>query len=197
MKLATMIKTAVMGLLGTAVWATVPGCGGPSIGSYCDKVCDCTGCSESKREDCVDTIDDARKLADKEGCAGEFDAVLSCASSELTCKDDKVQVDGCEGESEDLFKCSSKINLGIGKNACEALADKIIAKYEGCGIAIEVGDGSGETQCSAAQEQQARCLTPCIDLLSCKCLDSELISAGECTQELANQYISCVSDCSE
>jgi hypothetical protein len=197
MKLAMTIKTTVVGLLGTMIWATVPGCGS-SIGSLCNKVCDCTGCNDSQADDCVDNFDDARKVAEEEGCSSEFDAVLSCASSELTCKDDKVQIDGCDGENEALFKCSSKIKLdGIGGNACERYAEKVIAKYEGCGVKIETGDqGSGETSCSDSQAKQAACLTPCIDKVPCECVNPDKIAAGECTEEKSKDVNDCVSACS-
>ena len=87
MKLATMLRTMAAGTLGTMLWALAPGCG-PSVGAYCNKICDCTGCSDSELDDCVDAIDDARKDAEDEGCSGEFDAYLSCLDGELTCEDD-------------------------------------------------------------------------------------------------------------
>lgn len=56
-----------------------------SAGSYCTKVCDCEGCSEGERADCVDTVDDVKKEAENKECASEFDAYfeLSCSRRAL------------------------------------------------------------------------------------------------------------------
>ena len=108
-----------------SLWTAAQGCG-PSIGSFCNKVCDCVGCSESERDDCVDTLDDLKKAADKDGCGGEFNDYLSCSSSELECEDDIATADGCDSEAEALAKCTSGSVIGGGnpvqvycKSACD------------------------------------------------------------------------------
>jgi hypothetical protein len=134
------------------------------------------------------------RTAEDEGCSGEFDAYLSCLDGELTCEDDEVEADGCDSEGEKLAECAPKIG-GIGKNACEAYGDKVIAKYESCGVTIEVGEEGGETACSDAQAQEAACLAPCVDLTPCECVDPEKIAAGECTEEKAREANDCVVAC--
>jgi hypothetical protein len=96
-------KVAVASLVVT-FWGVAPGCG-PSIGAYCNKVCDCVGCSDSQRDDCIDDADDARKAAENKGCRGQFDDLLSCGANELECKDGYTQTDGCDSEVEAYNEC--------------------------------------------------------------------------------------------
>lgn len=90
-------------------------------------------------------------------------------------------------------------SVGCGGNACEAYADKALAKYESCGVTIETGEeaASGETACSDAQAKEADCLSPCVDLTPCECVDPEKIAAGECTAEKGQEAADCVAACSE
>lgn len=96
-------KVAV-GALVVTFWGVAPGCG-PSIGAYCDKVCDCVGCSDDQRTDCIDDAEDARKNADDKGCRGQFDDLLGCGANELECKDGYTQTDGCDSEVEAYNEC--------------------------------------------------------------------------------------------
>lgn len=95
---------AILGVAAVALWGLAPGCGA-SIGSYCDKACDCIGCNDSEHDDCIDDLEDARKAAQDESCGDKFNDILSCYDSELTCDDGDLDVDGCESESEALEKC--------------------------------------------------------------------------------------------
>src|SRR5690242_7249809 len=96
--------TAALFLGASAVALGPAGCG-PSSGSLCNKVCDCTGCSEVEQDDCVDTLDDARKAASKKGCGDKYDDYLSCIDGELTCVEDHLDADGCELEAEEVGEC--------------------------------------------------------------------------------------------
>ncbi len=111
MTIGRMFRAAALAsaLLGT--WATAQGCG-PSAGSYCNKVCDCTGCSASRLDECVDIVDDARKAAEADGCGSEFGDYLSCLDGELTCTNGIADADGCETETEALAKCASSVSFG-------------------------------------------------------------------------------------
>jgi hypothetical protein len=101
------IKTlgkAVLGVALVGLWGMAPGCG-PSAASLCNKICDCTGCSKSQLDDCVDNAEDAQKKAEDEGCGSEYNALLSCANDEFRCDGDKYDLDGCDKEGKDYFKC--------------------------------------------------------------------------------------------
>lgn len=192
-----MNKSSVLGLLQVRMAAAIlsmvgAGCG-PSVASYCDKVCDCMGCSATVRADCVDELDDYRKAADEGGCGGEFDDVLSCASSELVCKDDQAQVDGCDAEVERLNGCSSGNGSLLGvANDCDRAADQIEAKYEECGQDLPPQQGSGG-ECTAELGQQSLCLTGCFAAASCDCVG--LGDATQCTSDESSQYLDCLNGC--
>src|SRR5687768_16846275 len=69
--------------IGASRWAAVSltalvlgGCGGGASG-FCNDYCDCVGCSDNEREDCIDDVEDSLDEADKAGCGGEADDVLS------------------------------------------------------------------------------------------------------------------------
>jgi hypothetical protein len=88
-------------------------------------------------------------------------------------------------------------SVGCGGNACDSYNDKVIAKYESCGVELETGEeaASGETACSDTQAKQAECLSPCVDLTPCECVDPEKIAAGECTAEKGQEAADCVEAC--
>ncbi len=173
--------------------ALAQGCGA-SAGSYCNQVCDCQGCSATEMDECVDAVDDAKKVANEEGCSSEFSELFACLNSETTCDNDKAVAKGCDEQSVALAACSPKVT-GFGKDPCQIYADKVIAKYEGCGVEVTVG---GEpTECSGEVAAQAQCITPCIEMLGCECIDPGKVEAGECTAEASIPYINCVSACDQ
>lgn len=89
-----------------AVGASIaPGCGGASVASICDKICECTGCSDAELAECVDEGEDLEKLAEDEGCGDQFDAYKSCFSDEIECVGDDIDADGCVSELADLGQC--------------------------------------------------------------------------------------------
>ena len=113
MKMISALGKVAVGALVVTFWGVAPGCG-PSIGAYCDRVCDCTGCSATQQDDCVDTTDDVRRKADKKGCRSQFDDLLSCGLEELECKDGHAHIDGCESEQEAFLKCIADKPGGTG-----------------------------------------------------------------------------------
>jgi hypothetical protein len=178
-------KLAVaLSLLSGAVALGPSGCK-PSVAALCNKVCDCTGCSDSERDDCVDDIDDARKAAEDEGCGEQFDAYTSCASGELTCEDDKVQVDGCDAESEAILECMDAAIPVIGKDRCQAALDRLLAKFEECGIEVQT-DPSEQPACNPEDAYLLECYVPCYEAATCSALDG----SGS-TDDLSN----CLTDC--
>ncbi|MCA9621314.1 MAG: hypothetical protein KC731_19965 [Myxococcales bacterium] len=162
-------------------------CGGASPTALCDRVCDCTGCSDSERDDCVDTLDDAQRRAENAGCGDAYDDYLSCIDGELTCLDGKVDADGCESEAEAVADCGGGIVGGVG-NACEAAANRIIAKFDSCGIDTSGSSGGGGAECSAALGAQAQCLADCVEATSCATLQGT-------DQAGLQEYSSCVAAC--
>lgn len=168
-----------------------PGCGGSTTttGSYCEKVCDCIGCNASEREDCADTVDDARKVADGEGCAALFDAYLSCVEGETTCVNDEVDADGCEAELDALAACAGPITLDKPKdcasrceaaNKCEGATQVDCANA--CANAAELVSASG---CQAEYDA----VNACTDAIPDVCAPP----AGACDAE-ASVFVDCVLD---
>lgn len=113
----------MLGATGTLLlWAAAPGCGGVTVSSFCDKVCDCSGCTESERSDCVDNGEEIRDNAADEGCSAQFDTYLSCLNNEATCVNDTIDADGCEDEAEKLSECAGPIQ-SASTASCVKLCD--------------------------------------------------------------------------
>ena len=155
---------------------------GTSAVSFCDQVCACTGCSDSEKADCVDSFEDSEKVAGEAGCDGEFDALVECSADELECNDSTVTVDGCDAEAEAVVDCADS-TIVIGGNSCEAIVQRLLQKFESCGL--ESGPGQ-TTACTAEVEAQARCFEPCFENVSCEVLTG---------QEPDPTFSECVSSC--
>ncbi len=120
-----------LGGLGAASFA---GCG-PSGASICEKICDCVGCSDSEREDCVDEFDDAQRDADQEECSAEWNDFVACIDEELECDDDRIEADGCDNELEELAECADgEVSFGGILSPCGVLKEQCGA----CGEATEL-----------------------------------------------------------
>lgn len=186
-------RTLAKGMLGVAavsLWGLAPGCG-PSVAQYCNKACDCAGCSESERDGCVDVLEDFKEKAEKEGCGSEYNDALGCLTSELECRDGSIDADGCDSESEALNKCMSGAGTSgpnPGANACQIYQDAVISKYVSCGL--DAPDVGQVTSCPPESANQATCLTGCVDLITCGCLTGQA-----CSSETAQPYSDCVSTC--
>jgi hypothetical protein len=188
--MGTVVRAAVLGMAAVTLWGLAPGCGS-SIGSYCDQVCECVGCSESERTDCADSLEDAKKAAEDDGCGGEFQDFLSCINSELECKDDQFSADGCDAEAEAFGECSP--TSGIGKNACQKLVDTALAKYEACGVDPQDIGIDPDDECTEEEAAQAECFGPCFQQAPCECIDPE--APEGCTAEIIQPYIDCIQGC--
>ncbi len=116
MKAKNILKWVAALFLVTGAVAIGPGCGASS-GSLCNKICDCTGCSEQEMAECVDSADDARKAASDEGCDDQYNAYFSCVDGELTCTAGSIDADGCDSEADALGKCMKGKFVGIGGGA--------------------------------------------------------------------------------
>jgi hypothetical protein len=89
----------------------LPGCSGASVANLCDRVCECTGCSDLEYEDCIDDGEDLEKAAEEAGCNDAWEDYLSCIDEELECNDGDVKVDGCLSEIGALGNCAAE-NFG-------------------------------------------------------------------------------------
>ena len=157
----------------------------PSSAALCNKVCDCTGCTKDQQVDCVDDLDDARKEARREGCDDQYDAYFSCVADEMRCEDDNIEVDGCDAELEELMQCMGGVVPVIGKNACQVGIERLVARFEDCGIEI-VAPPPEEQQCSAQDAALFQCYVPCYEAASCA-----EITGVTTSQELND----CISSC--
>jgi hypothetical protein len=100
----------IAGVLGALVHA---GCGGVSIGSICQKACDCTGCKGDDLQTCENEGSQAQQIAEQDGCGAAFDDELACLGG-LTCKDHQFENTPCEHEIGAVETCVNKQNGGTG-----------------------------------------------------------------------------------
>jgi hypothetical protein len=158
---------------------------GPSAASYCAKLCDCAGCNEQQRAECEDSIEDLEKQASEADCSSEFDAVLSCNDAELECVDGNPDNDGCEAEEEALSECGAA--TPVGGSSCDPPTDRILAKYEECGL-LPGGEEEPRPECTPELEEQLLCTDACVADASCEVLGGE-------DPEGAQAFADCVSVC--
>ncbi len=191
MSATNWIMRAIAGAAMTAVWALAAGCN-PSVGAFCNKVCDCTGCDDAQAAGCVDRAEEARKQARDTGCGDEFNAMLSCMNATFTCENDAPSTVGCEEELESLNACAPGIGGSLGLNPCEAYNQAVIAKYKSCGVTVDSG-GLPTTDCPPELAKQSDCLRVCIEPVDCKCVDPDLVD--QCTEDLFLPFEECFSSC--
>lgn len=154
-----------------------PGCT-PSATALCDRICECSGCSESQRADCVDDLEDAEAAADEAGCSLEFNDVARCFDAELECRNDAHKVDGCDAETEELRLCALGVDVGIFGDPCQAANTRMLARFEACGI--DVGDPGDveQIECTDSVARQTTCFAECVDAASCGALNGEDTNAS-------------------
>lgn len=189
MKTSWIIKSVLAGGFLTGALLTAQGCG-TSLASYCDKICACTGCSQSQKDDCVTQAEEMRKSADDKGCASDFDAAIGCLSK-AQCIDDALSLAGCESELEAFDKCDAGV---VGQDACQRYADHLIAKYEDCGIVIASASTSSSVQvtCTEADAKLLGCYDACLPLVNCACLKDP---TGNTCADDQKQYNDCMTAC--
>ena len=76
---------------------------------YCNDLCDCSGCSDKERDDCIDDSEDLYDDAVNEGCEDQADDYLSCLGDEAECRGDDFDADGCEREYADALECMGDV----------------------------------------------------------------------------------------
>ena len=139
--LASAVLTSLFGAL-----TFVSGCDS-EVGSYCATRCNCQGCSERERADCLDDVEDAQRLAEHDGCAEPYSAYLACYTSEGSCVDGAWAASMCMDEGNAMRTCSFRAATFI-KSACDDEQDKRAA----CGLS-----GGGSDPCLGADECAAAC----------------------------------------
>jgi hypothetical protein len=129
-----------------------------SVNSYCITRCDCQGCSQVERADCLDDVEDSERLAEHDGCATEFSDYLGCYANEGACMSGAWFASTCTVKGSALRDCSSR-SAKFVKNACEEEVDKRAS----CGLS-----GGGTGPCGSVDECAALCAlaAPCNELAS-------------------------------
>jgi hypothetical protein len=163
------VSTLMTGVLAAAAFGA--GCES-SVSSYCVARCDCQGCSQREREDCMDDIEDSERLAGHDECASEFAEYISCYTNEGSCMNGGWLASSCFGKGNELRSCSAR-SAKFVKSACQEEGEKRAA----CGLS-----GGGADPCSGVEECVAFC------------------AVGTSCEELANPtegsvYVNCVINC--
>ncbi|HRI68835.1 MAG TPA: hypothetical protein PK156_31615 [Polyangium sp.] len=165
--LASSLVTSIF-----ALTTFVSGCES-EVNSYCVARCNCQGCSERERADCLDDVEDAQRLAEHDGCATQLSSYLACYVGEGSCNSGAWAASSCLDEGTAMRTCSSRAATFI-KSACEEEQDKRAA----CGLG-----GGGSESCFGAEECAALCA------LGASCNDLESTPPD-------STYSLCVVDCS-
>jgi hypothetical protein len=82
--------------LALAVPAVAAGCGGPTVDSICNQVCDCQGCSESQYRDCVDEGSRFQRRVEAAGCGDILADYLACLDDNFVCVNGRFDDDRAE-----------------------------------------------------------------------------------------------------
>lgn len=145
--------SVVTSLLAVAVAIPMSAAGcDASVSSICDAFCDCQGCTDTEFNECVKENEQALKTAQKEGCAAQADALLTCVQSELRCVEEEVEISGCDDERDKLFECSGTI---IGFGGCE-LGEKKLEECLGLNPG-DVGECTPDVECNLLCVAGATC----------------------------------------
>jgi len=72
------------------ITAFAVGCGGPSLGDLCNEICDCTGCSQVERDQCITGSEELEKQAHAANCDDAFDKFVTCIDDNLSCPTDSA-----------------------------------------------------------------------------------------------------------
>lgn len=185
MNASRLVSMAVGGIAWVLVWGAAPGCA-PSVGAYCNRVCDCTGCDDSEHDECVTTFNDQREVARKASCEAEFNDALSCANTGFTCTGERPGFSGCDAEATKLSECSG--GSAVFGNACEAAAALYIGHYEEC-TGQQIENTSNGTSCTAEEGRLVLCAAGCYAETSCAFVN------GTGSSEESTAYADCVTTC--
>lgn len=184
----SLIRSArwLFGAAGTVLlWGLAQGCG-PSVASFCDRICECTGCTDDQRTGCVDDIQDQEKAAGEAGCSGEWDSYFACANNELECVNEIPSADGCDAESSALLECAGSIP-GLG-GSCTSLCERA----NQCDGVTANSDCAGACADSQAQADGAGCSAEWDGIVACSAQRDDICDTTDtsCNDE-AQQYVNC------
>lgn len=161
----------------------------PSATAICERICECTGCSELQRADCIDDLEDNEKAADDAGCGLEFNDVARCYDDAFECRNDAPRVTGCDVEIETLQHCASGAGVGAFGNPCELATRRISDRFEECGIQVDNPEDE-QPECTNELGRQATCIADCVDATSCGGLTGDdqaaLQEFSDCTNVCIN-----------
>ena len=89
------------------------------------------------------------------------------------------------------------LGVGCGGNACEAAADRSVAKLESCGVTVTTTSTttSASTTCTDADAKLLDCQATCIEGADCNCVNPDKIM--DCTADAAKSYSDCITACSK
>lgn len=151
-------RLTVLGALVSSLFASmvfVSGCES-DVNAYCVARCDCQGCSQVERADCLDDVEDSERLAEHDGCALEFSDYTDCYAGEGTCTNGAWLASTCTAKGTALRDCSSRSSTFV-KTACQ----EEINKRTSCGLS-----GGGTGFCGSIDECAALCAlaAPCAEL---------------------------------
>jgi hypothetical protein len=119
--------------------------------SICRQRCECTPCTPTDEQACLDEADTAATRADTSGCATQLDAVLSCLEEHLSCQSGSGPgTDKCDQEQASLFTCAGFSDPFA--TTCDEAATKV-AKCSGSTTPPQTG-----SMCPASAACSAQCL---------------------------------------
>lgn len=145
-----LFSAAIALLSGLALFGS--GCEAASS-TVCVARCDCEGCSQKEREDCVDDVDDAERLADYDGCGTEHDKYVDCYGNKGTCSDGVWVTQSCAEQGTALRTCSTRAAKWV-----RTVCDEANVKLDACGINNgSVSDCTGYSECTALCVLGASC----------------------------------------
>lgn len=168
-------RFAVFSAVVTSIFSSmlfVSGCES-EVNSYCVARCECQGCSQVERADCLDDVEDSQRLAEHDNCALELSNYVDCYAREGVCTNGAWLVSTCTVKGTALRDCSSRSATFV-KTACEEEVDKRAS----CGLS-----GGGTGPCGSTDECAALCalVAPCDELK-----DPEGSSYGNCVYDCTN-----------
>lgn len=142
------------------------------VNAYCISRCDCQGCSQRERADCLDDVEDSERVSAHDGCAEEFATYVQCYVNEGSCTNGGWIASTCSSEATAFRTCSAR-SARFVKTACAEERDKRVA----CDV-----PGGGADPCLGADECTAYCA------LAATC--EELADPPE-----GSAYVNCIIDC--
>lgn len=101
--------------------------------TYCEKLCDCEGCSEFEYGECTDDLETTANMAESEGCKAPYMSYLGCVEGG-SCNNGSWDVDGCNDTYAALMQCLNPTP------SCPTTGDGVCDEPEGTGKCAEGTD---------------------------------------------------------